>query len=359
MADRVVLHVGTMKTGTTYLQSVLSSGILETGGAFYPGERYVRQTRAVQGMLGSKARQDPRIWHELAAEVAERPGVAVYSQEFLSFTRRESTVHQLVGAFGGIPVEVVLTVRDQHSALPAQWQSFTRNRGTDAWATYVDRLIRARAGGAGRAKAVRSFRRAQDVPSMVSTWLSHEGVSSVTVVILPPPGSAPQELWHRFCEAARIVTHEPPRAESKANESLGYASCDLFRRVNAHLKPLNKAQYKQARASMLEVLLPLRPEESRPVLDRAGSHLARQLNRDVVTAVSSGDVHLVGKPEELTLGDVDAPAAIPPPEEAQMRRAIDAVWGACLPGPAPTSSGVTELSEEIGQWFVRNRGGGR
>jgi hypothetical protein len=33
VADRVVvLHIGTMKSGTTYLQDVLSSGVLESAG---------------------------------------------------------------------------------------------------------------------------------------------------------------------------------------------------------------------------------------------------------------------------------------------------------------------------------------
>ena len=44
MADRVVLHVGTMKSGTTYLQRSLESGVLEGAGGFYVGGAFGAQT---------------------------------------------------------------------------------------------------------------------------------------------------------------------------------------------------------------------------------------------------------------------------------------------------------------------------
>ncbi|MFC6287516.1 hypothetical protein ACFP3Q_12485 [Nocardioides sp. GCM10027113] len=358
MAERVVLHIGTMKTGTTYLQGVLGSGILEGTNAFFAGGKFGKQTRAVQAMLGAPQNRQPQVWHDLAAEVRRSEGVAVYSQEFLSFARRPR-VKELVESFGGTPVDVVLTVRDQHSAMPAQWQSFTRNRGGDAWETYVRRLERlAGGGGRGRSKAVQSFRRAQDVPGMIARWSGHPEVASVTVVTVPKAGAAPTELWDRFCAASRLEIEEPPPvAASKANESLGYASCDVLRRLNPHLDQLDKKQYKAAREVLLEVLLPLRPEEGRPELDLAGTALARGFNRAIVEAVSRDDVRLVGDTAELPVTEREAPTSIAPPDPDQVRRALEAAWGAAFPGEPAPAGGLDELGDELGRRLADRFGG--
>ncbi len=360
MAERVVLHVGTMKSGTTYLQSVLTSGALEEVGGFYPGEKFGVQTRAVRRLLRPVEQRRPEAWEKLAAEARERPGVAVFSQEFLSFARR-ARVQQIVESFGGIPVEVVLTVRDQRSAIAAQWQSFTRNRGTDDLATYVRRL-RSPGRRRRRSKAAKSFRRAQDVPGILQRWTDHEGITSVTVVVVPPPGSEPAELWRRFCDAAGLEAHDPPAAAVPANESLGYASCDALRRINAHLGDLPKVGHQRARKQLLAALLPLRPEEDRPVLDASGLALSGDLNRAVVDAITAHGVRVVGGLEELPVDPpAEAPASIAGPDETQVRRALEAAWRATLPRQELPSGTLEELAGQLGRRLGRRfgtRGGG-
>jgi hypothetical protein len=362
VADRVVLHIGTMKSGTTYLQGALAAGTLEDAGAFYAGGTFGVQTAAVR---------QPARWRRLAEEVAGRPGVAVYSQEFLSFASPKR-VPRLVGAFGGTPVEVVLTVRDQHSAIPAQWQSYTRNRGTDSWEAYLREVERGASGdveegdGPGRdagrkAGAARSFHRAQDVPRIVRRWRRQPGVDRVSVVLVPPSGAAPTELWRRFCEAADLEAAPPPTAGGRSNESLGYASCDLLRRLNVHLGPLDKRPYRSARAGVLGALLPLREAEGRPALDRDGVRLADRLNDRIVGTSSRPGVRLVGSLAELQHGDpAAAPAEVDPPAEDQLRRALAAVAERCLPGAAapdlPPDRPVDELVDDVGRRLAARSG---
>jgi hypothetical protein len=358
VADRVVLHVGTMKSGTTYLQAVLASGALEEVGSFYPGGKFGAQTRAVRRLLRPVEQRQPEAWDALAADARKRPGVAVYSQEFLSFARR-TRVQQIVESFGGTPVEVVLTVRDQRSAIAAQWQSFTRNRGTDDFATYVRRL-RLRGPRRRRSKAAKSFRRAQDVPGILRRWTGHEGITSVTVVLVPPPGSAPAELWHRFCAAAGLEAHDPPAAAVPANESLGYASCDALRRLNVHLGRLEKGPYRKARKRVVSALLPLRPEEGRPVLDVAGQAFAAGLNRAIVDAIAAHDVRLVGALEELPVDPpAEAPEAIAGPDDAQVLRALHAAWTTAFPKQEPPTGTVDEVAARLGRRLARRHGNGK
>ncbi|WP_432479395.1 hypothetical protein [Nocardioides sp. GXQ0305] len=354
MADRVVLHIGTMKSGTTYLQAVLTSGALDAVGGFYPGGRFEEQSVAVRRMLRPEHERDRTPWLALVDEVHARPGVAVFSQEFLSFARRRR-VRQIVEPFGTTPIDVVLTVRDQRTAIPSQWQSFTRNRGTDDLATYVRRL--SGPGGRRTSKALMSFRRAQDVPQILRRWTSPEAVRSVSVVVLPPPGSAPAELWRRFCDAAGLEVHDPPDAAVPANESLGYASCDALRRVNAHLLDLDRDSYRRARDLVLGGLLPLRAAEGRPELDRDGLALAADLNRAVVEAISSPGVRVVGSLDDLPVDPpAEGPATIAAPDEGEVLRALEAAWAAALPRQAPPSGGVEEVADRLGRSLAQRFG---
>jgi hypothetical protein len=351
VADRVVLHIGTMKSGTTYLQSALMSGSaqLEAAGAWYAGGSFHRQTAAVSGMLGDPDPASRPAWRGLVADIGARDGVALISQEFLSFARRRE-IDAVVGSFADTEVDVVLTVRDQHRAIPAQWQSYTRNLGTDDWATYLRRLEPMRSGKGRRSMALRKFRRAQHVPAIVKRWTGHPGVSRLVVVTVPPSGAEPVELWRRFCLAAGLEVADPPAAGAPANESLGYASCDVLRRLNRHITALPKPRYRAARSEVVNALLPLRPEEGRPELDRDGAALARLLNERVRDSVASQPrVSLVGSLEDLPL-ESPGPVAetVAPPVEAEVRRAAEEAWRACRPAADAPPEDLDELVAELG-----------
>lgn len=359
MVDRVVLHIGTMKSGTTYVQRVLDSGVLENVGAFYAGGSFRAQSRAVEGLPLLTKGGRGRAWQELAANVLRREGTAVYSHEFLSFASKDR-VDRVVGPFEGTPVDVVLTVRDQHKALPAQWQSFVRNKGAESWEEYLRGIqsVRTRSpkrarSGASRPRPAFNFRRTQDVPGMIRRWAGHPGVSSVSVVAVPPPGSPPQLLWQRFCEAARVAEVAPPNADIRLNESLGYASCDLLRRLNEPLIELKRLPYERARRAPVTALLPLRDSEQRPELDRAGGALARKLNGRIRRAASRDGVRLVGSPEDLPVdGRDDEADSVPPPDPAEVRRALEVAWASCLPGAAPPPDDVDAAVAELGRRLV-------
>jgi hypothetical protein len=358
VVDRVVLHIGTMKSGTSYLQRVLESGVLENVGGFYAGGAFRAQSRAVDGLPLLTKRGGGRAWRDLAARVVERDGTAVYSHEFLSFASKER-VQQVVEPFAGVPVEVLLTVRDQHSALPAQWQSFVRNKGIESWEAYLAevqgqrRVPRPRTKGPSSPRPLQNFRRTQDVPGMVRRWGRNPGVSGVSVVAVPPPGSPPELLWQRFTEAADLAAVAPPGADVRVNESLGYASCDLLRRLNESLIGLNRLAYERARRAPVQALLPLRELEARPVLDRAGGATARRLNGKILRAASRDGVRLVGSAEDLPVDDPGTePEAVPPADPDEVRRALDVAWTACLPGAAPPPDDVDAAVTELGRRLV-------
>lgn len=329
MADRVVLHIGTMKSGTSFLQSALMANRkpLRKAGYRFLGKTFGKQTRAVRDVLGKDGRKSGlAAWTELAEEAREFEGEAgIVSMEFLSFARR-GQVAAFLQPLAGLEVEVLITVRDQFRAIPAQWQTHTRNFGTDDWPTYVGR-IRSDNPEDRRSRAVETFTRAQDVATMVERWSPQ--VSQMVVVTVPDPAAPREELWERFCAAVGIPTQRTSLEGLHSNPSLGYASCDLLRRMNAHLGDVPPKEYRKGvRPLTREILVPLRTDESRPQLDRESAAFARSLNERIRSTIQSRSLPMIGSLEELPVpDDLSAyPEKIPRVPEPEVRRAAEAAW---------------------------------
>lgn len=358
--DRFVMHVGTMKSGTTYLQGALTGGHaeLDSAGAFFVGETWAEFHLAVLGMLRPERGYDPSAWEAMMARAAKRPGVGIASHEFLGFARAEA-LSAVLRPVPAVPIDVVLTVRDQHRAVPAQWQSYTRNLGTGDWATYLRHIEPVGTGDvpASPSMALRKFRRAQNVPAQIRRWVQRPRVRSVIVVTVPTSGSDPAELWHRFAQGTRLDLPVPEAASSPANESLGYASCDLLRRLNAHLNVLDKLDYRRARDQVVHALLPLRDQEGRPRIDRPGADLADRLNTRIRDAIEQYDVELVGSLDDLPVGadPQNLPDRAPDPEPAEVDRAASAVWRAIVGTSTPPPSDLDELVRTVALTLVRGR----
>ena len=230
MTGRVVLHIGAMKTGTTFVQSVLGlhPEQLEAAGAeFTP--KFSRQMHAVQE--GLRGDGDFTSWQKMVAG-AGTDRTSIISMEFLSFAGPKQ-VAAFLEPLRGRDVTVVLTVRDQMQALTAQWQSHTRNFGTASWEEYLREVCRAKPPRGGSA-AYRTYHRAQDYAEILGRWVDRPEVSRLEVVTVPPPGAPHEELWLRFCRAAGIDVPDVSLAAVKDNPSIGYASCDVLRRVLRH-----------------------------------------------------------------------------------------------------------------------------
>lgn len=226
MAQRVVLHVGLMKSGTSYLQQRLfaNRALLAERGVLVPGRTQRDQVLAVQDVLERQAAapQAQGRWAALLRELGSHDGDAVISAEYLG-PITPARVASVVGALDA-PVEVVITVRDLGRVVPAMWQERLKNGHTIGWREYVDGL-------SGDAPSARSFWRQQGAPRIVRNWAEAVGTDRVTVVTLPVPGAAPSLLWSRFCEAAAIPGDGCAEVEP-ANASLDVASAVVLRAVN-------------------------------------------------------------------------------------------------------------------------------
>lgn len=230
MARRVVLHVGLMKSGTSYIQHRLghNRAQLSEHGVLFPGPTWRDQVRAVKDVIGrreSDASSSGR-WRALVDEIAAYDGTGLVSMEFLGSAPPER-IATVLDSFSGTPVEVVLTLRDLGRGVPAMWQETLQNGRTDDWEAYT-RLLD------GKRAPARNFWRQQGMGRIAESWAAAAGQTRLTLVTVPAPGAPPALLWDRFGTAIghdlTWCQHVPP-----ANTSLDARSAMLLRELNVRL----------------------------------------------------------------------------------------------------------------------------
>lgn len=237
MARRVVLHIGAMKSGTTYLQHRLlaNTDVLAEQGVLFPRAGDQGQMAAVQDVLGRKRegiKPETRIgrWDALLEAVHGWDGTAVISAELLASAKLPG-IRKVVESFAPAQVEIVMTGRDLARNIPAMWQEGVQNERTWTWHEFVDGVHNGDRKEPGPAK---SFWKQQDLPRILRRWTQAVPPERTTLITLPQPGADRELLWQRFCSVAGIDAAScGPGTQS--NESLGAASAELMRRLNVAL----------------------------------------------------------------------------------------------------------------------------
>lgn len=238
MASRTILHVGTMKSGTTHVQSRLFTNqqALRQVGVLVPGRKWGDQARGVSDLLRIQRRGPRRArghWQKIVDEIDSHPGTAVVSMEFLG----PSTPGVIAGICGSLTnVEAVITVRDLNRTLAAMWQETIQNGSQWGFRDYLDSAETSRPGvwppTDDRPPPGRAFWRQQDVVRMARDW---QAEAPVTIVTVPPPGASRSLLWQRFCSVLGVPMDGWDEAR-KSNESIGAESAVLLRALNEALK---------------------------------------------------------------------------------------------------------------------------
>jgi hypothetical protein len=238
MASRTILHVGTMKSGTTHVQSRLFTNqqALAGVGVLVPGRHWGDQARGVSDLLRIQRRGPRRArgyWQQLIDEIDSHPGPAVVSMEFLG----PSTPGVIAGICESLNnVEAVVTVRDLNRTLAAMWQETIQNGSEWGYRDYLDSAQTSRPGvwpaTEERPPPGRAFWRQQDVVRMTRDW---QVEAPVTIVTVPPPGAPRSLLWQRLCTVLGVPADGWSEAR-KSNESIGAESAALLRELNEALK---------------------------------------------------------------------------------------------------------------------------
>jgi hypothetical protein len=302
---RLYLHIGLMKSGTTYLQQVwrANAEALAAQGIWTPAARGEPDTMlAVWDLAGRRPRgaDDATIsgrWRELVDAVAAHEGrdVLLSDEYFATRTRRQAR-RAVLDLAATHEVHVVVTVRDLGRVLTSSWAEDVKSGSTVTWQEYVaavrdpEQITR---------NPARGFWLRQDLAHVLAVWSVAAGAERIHVVTVPPPGAGPTVLLERVgavvgYDAAALTT--PPR---RANESLGAPGNEVVRRLNEMLGGrLNQRQYDWVVKYALD--LHMRPTSTaRTALLEEHLGWAQEEAARLVAAVRDGGYDVVGDLDDL------------------------------------------------------------
>jgi hypothetical protein len=330
---RVLLHVGTPKTGTSYLQDVLfrNRRTLETAGIRYPADRFDAHFLAALDLMrlpwGGLETEAIGAWDRLAEQVRGHRGTSVISHEILAAASRSQVGRALesLGHGAGTEVHVVLSVRDLVRQIPAEWQENVKHRSAISYAKFLRQIQ-----NPARESRISSwFWSVQEIPDILNRWGHDLPPERIHLVTVPPPGGARELLWKRFSQAFGLDGLDLDLKAERVNPSLGVPETALIRRINrAANRQLPPADYRPLVRELLahqtlsrrtgSPRLRLPPDVHPWVRELEDAWVAEIRERGYDVVGDLGD--LVGGPPPEDWADPDRPA------EAQVAgAAVDAI----------------------------------
>lgn len=243
--QRVVLHVGLPKTGTTYLQGLLAEhrDELRAAGVLYPflrpGAMFhgAVEIRGSHDKFGLRATEVDGTWDALCARARDFAGTTVISHEVLAGATPEQ-VRRALAPLAGLEVHVVVTARDLGRQATAHWQEEVKLGATLSFRDLEAQQLRADTGrdlGPDAGGVRPHFWHAQDLADALHRWSAGLPPEHVHLVLAPAPGAPPGLLWERFAAALGVDPGVLPAASATANASLGIGEVAHLRAVNAAL----------------------------------------------------------------------------------------------------------------------------
>lgn len=233
--QRLYLHVGHAKTGTSYLQSVLwgSREVLAQSGLVLPLNGPGDHFHLALGLRGDLDEAmdgvgaftvEDRLVEQLRD--LDAPRVLVTHEVLSAVSAAEAA--RFRERIEGYEVHIVLTVRDLRRQIPAEWQQRVKTRGTVTYEEFTRGVVE-------RSGRGRKFWLVQDTVDVAERWRGGIPPERVHVVTTPPPGAPPTLLLERYCQVLGVDPALLDTQVSRSNESLGSAQVELLRRVNVAL----------------------------------------------------------------------------------------------------------------------------
>lgn len=336
MSKRVLLHVGTPKTGTSHLQDVLfrNREVLVEHGILYPAERFDGQFLAALDLMdlpwGGLEAEAVGAWADLAQQVREFEGTSIVSHEILATATRPQ-IAQALRDLGldpvtgeGPEIHLLITTRDLVRQIPAEWQENIKHRATLSYHAFLDVIADpTRPGRIGS-----WFWSVQEIPDILERWGAALPPEQVHVVTVPPRGADHDELWRRLSAAFGLDGLPLDLSQERANPSLGVPESALLRRINRRVvDEIGPTDYRPlVRELLAHQTLSRRTQSPRLALPAAAHARARELSESWVAQLRERGYQIVGSWEDL-LGAEPGDFADPDhPDEAQVAgAAVEAI----------------------------------
>jgi glycosyltransferase involved in cell wall biosynthesis len=224
LAQRVYVHVGTPKSGTTFLQAGLwhHREQLREHGLLYPGRRPHDHNRAsIAVRNGAHVGGSPkaaRVWSRFLREAADFDGTVVLSNEWYLAAGQEQA-RAAVEQLGGDRVHVVVTTRSFVRVVPAAWQESLKVGRGHSLTDFAS----------GLATNTSKWSWSSLDPALVARrWAELVGTDQVHVVTMPEVPAHPGQLWERFLTTVGLSPDSVELPAREANESLSVQAARLL-----------------------------------------------------------------------------------------------------------------------------------
>jgi hypothetical protein len=302
MPRRVFLHIGTPKSGTTYLQEklALNREAIAAQGLTYPETRTGNHFEAALDLIEENWAGQRDVargqWPALVNEARRAPGDVLISHEILA-AASTAQVAAAMSAFRDSEVHLVLTARDLARQLPAEWQENVKHRGRRSFANFLTRVTKAR-----RHNPDLWFWRVQAIPDVLTRWGNGLPPDRIHVVTVPQPNAPTGLLWTRF---AGVVGLRPEGGYAEAtdlNQSLGIAEAAVVRRLNKLLagKGVPREVYVDlVREVIARDTLSHRPDQIRAVLPERRWPFVEEVTAEWLDWLQGAGVDVVGDLADL------------------------------------------------------------
>jgi hypothetical protein len=232
MPRRVFLHIGTPKSGTTYLQEklALNRDAISAQGLSYPNTRTGNHFEAALDLIEERWAGQREVargqWSTLVGEAKKASDDVLISHEILA-AATPAQVASAMAEFKDDDVHIVLTARDLARQIPAEWQENVKHRGRRTFGKFMTLVVQSR-----RTNPELWFWRVQAIPDVLTRWGNGLAPDQIHVVTVPQHGEPRDLLWKRF---ASVVGLDPEGDYAEAadfNPSLGIVEAAVVRRLN-------------------------------------------------------------------------------------------------------------------------------
>lgn len=317
--ERVFLHIGSPKTGTTFLQTLMweNRDVIREQGLLYPGRGRWDHFLAQQHVrrVGTEPVKAAAGWDRLMSETEQWPRDVLLSHEFYCAATTEQalwTIAQLRPA----EVHVVLTVRDYVRQMPGVWLEAVKMGSPRRLDEFIDNDLQSDDGDVWRWLT-------QDAPAILDRWGQHLPPEHVHVITLPQRGASPDVLVNRWCGLMGIRADSLNREVARGNGLLGASQAALLHRVRDELHQDMRdgaSRHRWLRAYLAETVLV--DQDGEPFgLHREQAERFVDLSHQAVKLIEQGGYDVIGDLDDL-IPDLDA-APVAHPDDVSESEILD------------------------------------
>jgi hypothetical protein len=307
----VFLHIGTRKSGTTYVQATarqskkeLARRGLAVPFGMWEGHFAVLNPEAADA---DRARGLQRFREGCLEAAGDR---ILVSYEGLALSD-DAFAADVLASLDGFDVQVMITARDLGRQIPSEWQQGVKERLTTSFPDYLEAL-RTRTGVDAEV-----FWRRQDVAALIDRWAPGGDPSRVTVLPTPPPSPDPLSWPRAFFGVMGIDATGLTPPQKTINSTLGYPEAEMLRRFNVALGDRLTNRFTGYRLVMREVVnKPVRGSRGRKLLIPETYHSwVREESAAMADRVLASGCVVVGDPQDLLVGELEGgPSELTVPE---------------------------------------------